>query len=58
VKRQTQPTKDPDLLAAPAALRRATRRAVRIAREKGTPAYGIRGGKLVDLTKLRVTRDG
>lgn len=44
-------SKDPDIIASEAALRRAAKRALRIGLETGTPVYVVEDGKIVDLTK-------
>lgn len=44
-------SKDPDILAADAALRRAARRAREIGRKTGTPVYVLKNGRIVDLTR-------
>jgi len=44
-------SKDPDIIASEKALRRAARRALQIGLETGTPVWGIKRGKIVDLTK-------
>ncbi len=44
-------SKDPDILAADAALRRAARRAWELGRKTGTPVYVLKNGRIVDLTK-------
>lgn len=44
-------SKDPDIIASEAALRRAARRALQIGLETGTPVYVIKNGRIVDLTK-------
>jgi hypothetical protein len=49
--RRPQGSKDPDIIASEAALRRAARRALRIGLETGTPVYVIKKGRIVDLTK-------
>ena len=49
--RKTQRSKDPDILAADAALRRAARRARELGRKTGTPVYVLKNGRIVDLTK-------
>lgn len=52
-------SKDPDIQASIAALRRAARRAKQIALETNTPVYVLKDGRIVDLTKekkRRVTR--
>jgi hypothetical protein len=43
--------KDPDIIGAGNALRRAARRALELGLRTGTPVYVIKGGKIVDLTK-------
>jgi len=49
--RETQRSKDPDILAADAALHRAARRARELGRKTGTPVYVLKNGRIVDLTK-------
>jgi len=49
--RKVRGSKDPDILAADAALRRAARRAREIGRKTGTPVYALKNGRIVDLTK-------
>lgn len=44
-------SKDPDIVASEAALRRAAKRALQIGLETGTPVYVLENGKIVDLTK-------
>ena len=44
-------SRDPDLLAVDAALRRAARRARELGRRTGTPVYVVKRGRLVDLTQ-------
>ena len=44
-------TKDPDILASGAALRRAAKRALREGLETGTPVWVIKNGRMVDLTR-------
>lgn len=51
--RKVQGSKDPDILAAGAALRRAARRALEIGIKTGTPVYVLKRGRIVDLTKER-----
>lgn len=46
-------SKDPDIIASFAALRRAARRALQIGLETGTPVYVLKKGRIVDLTKER-----
>jgi hypothetical protein len=48
--RKAHQSKDPDILAAGAALRRAARRAREIGRKTDTPVYVLRNGRIVDLT--------
>jgi len=48
---QAHQSKDPDILAADVALRRAARRAREIGRKTGTPVYVLKNGRIVDLTK-------
>lgn len=44
-------SKDPDILAVDAALRRAARRARELGRKTNTPVYVLKNGRIVDLTK-------
>ncbi len=44
-------SKDPDVIASEAALRRAAKRALQIGLETDTPVYVLEDGKIVDLTK-------
>lgn len=44
-------SKDPDIIASYAALRRAAKRALQIGLETRTPVYVLEGGKIVDLTR-------
>ncbi|MEN6425405.1 MAG: hypothetical protein ABFE13_08580 [Phycisphaerales bacterium] len=44
-------SRDPDIIASEAALRRAAKRALQIGLETGTPVYVLEDGKIVDLTK-------
>ncbi len=46
-------SRDPDIIASEAALRRAAKRALQIGLETGTPVYVLIDGKIVDLTKRR-----
>ena len=48
MKTKTKP-KDMDLLGSQAALKRAARSALRVARDTGTPCYVIQRGKIVDI---------
>jgi hypothetical protein len=43
------PSKDPDIIASFAALKRSARRAFKLAKETGTPFYVMKKGKIVDL---------
>ena len=43
--------KDPDIIGAGKALRRAARRALELGLRTGTPVWVMKGGKIVDLTK-------
>jgi hypothetical protein len=43
-------SKNPYILAAGAAMRRAARRARELGRKTGTPVYVLRNGRIVDLT--------
>ena len=45
--------KDPDLLGSHAALKRAARSALRLARDTGTPCYVLQRGKSVDIAAPR-----
>jgi len=45
--------KDPDIAGSRAALTRAAKRALALARRTGTPCWVMRAGKLVDLAKRR-----
>lgn len=56
MKRAAHTTKDPDLIASEAALRRAARRALEIGLKTGTPVYVLKRGRIVDLTKERKRR--
>jgi len=49
--RKAHGSKDPDIIASEAALRRAARRALQIGLETGTPVYVLKKGQIVDLTK-------
>ncbi len=49
--RKAQGSKDPDIMAADAALRRAARRARELGRKTGTPVYVLKNGRMIDLTK-------
>jgi hypothetical protein len=44
-------SKDPDIIASFAALRRAARRALQIGLDTGTPVYVLKNGRIVDLTQ-------
>lgn len=44
-------SKDPDILATGAALRRAARRARELGRKTNTPVYVLKNGRIVDLTE-------
>ncbi len=48
--RRVHASKDPDILAADVALRRAARRARELGRKTGTPVYVLKNGQIVDLT--------
>ena len=48
--RQLLRSRDPDILAAGAALRRAARRARDLGRRTDTPVYVLKRGRIVDLT--------
>jgi hypothetical protein len=54
--RNDQRSRDPDILAAEGALRRAARRARELGRRTGTPVYVLKHGRIVDLTKERNRR--
>lgn len=49
--KRSMKSKDPDIIASEAALRRAAKRALQIGLETGTPVYVLIDGKIVDLTK-------
>lgn len=49
--RQLLQSRDPDILAVDAALRRAARRARELGRRTGTPVYVLKRGRIVDLTQ-------
>lgn len=49
-------SRDPDILSAGVALRRAARRAHEIGRKTGTPVYVLKNGRIVDLTRERKRR--
>jgi hypothetical protein len=49
--KKSMTSKDPDIIASEAALRRAAKRALQIGLETGTPVYVLIDGKIVDLTK-------
>ena len=49
-------SKDPDIMAAAKALRRAARRALEIGLSTGTPVYALRAGRIVDLTQEAAPR--
>jgi hypothetical protein len=44
-------SKDPGIIAAEKALRRAARRALQLGLQTGTPVYVIKNGRIVDLTE-------
>jgi hypothetical protein len=48
-------SRDPDILASEAALRRAARRARDLGRRTGTPVYVLKAGRIVDLTQIAKT---
>jgi hypothetical protein len=48
---QTLQSRDPDILAADAALRRAARHAQALGRRTGTPVYVFKNGRIVNLTR-------
>jgi hypothetical protein len=50
MRQSTEPSKDPDILGAGAALRRAAVRARELGRTTNTPVYVLRHGRIVDLT--------
>ncbi len=54
--KRTHGSKDPDIVASEAALRRAAKRALQIGLETGTPVYVLEDGKIVDLTKRQRRR--
>jgi hypothetical protein len=58
MKRKTEGSQDPDILASEAAMRRAAKTALRIGLEKGTPVWVVKDGRLVDLTKEYVLSHG
>jgi len=49
--KKSMKSKDPDIIASEAALRRAAKRALQIGLDTGTPVYVLEEGKIVDLTK-------
>jgi hypothetical protein len=49
-------SKDPDIIASAAALRRAAKEALRIGLETGTPVWVMIDGRIVDLTKRSHSR--
>ena len=51
MKKKSMRSRDPDIIASEAALRRAAKRALQIGLETGTPVYVLEHGKIVDLTK-------
>ena len=51
-------SKDPDIIASEAALRRAAKRALQIGLETGTPVYVMIDGEIVDLTKRQGRKTG
>lgn len=51
--RQLLQSRDPDILASEAALRRAARRARALGRQTGTPVYVLKAGRIVDVTSTR-----
>jgi hypothetical protein len=51
--KESMKSKDPDIIAPYAALRRAAKRALQIGLETGTPVYVLIDGQIVDLTKQR-----
>jgi len=56
--KESMKSKDPDIIASYAALRRAAKRALQIGLETGTPVYVLIDGKIVDLTKQHPQRVG
>ena len=48
---KTTGSKDPDILASGAALRRAARRALQKGLETGTPVWALKEGRMVDLPR-------
>jgi hypothetical protein len=50
MKRGTQPSKDPDILASAVALRRTASRVQERGRRTNTPVYVLEHGRIVDLT--------
>jgi hypothetical protein len=48
---QALQSRDPDILAADAALRRAARQAQALGRRTGAPVYVLKDGRIVDLTR-------
>ncbi|MBP1774976.1 MAG: hypothetical protein H6Q86_982 [candidate division NC10 bacterium] len=56
--RQLLQSRDPDILAAGAALRRAARRARELGRRTDTPVYVLKRGRIVDLTQEGKKRTG
>jgi hypothetical protein len=49
--KKSMASKDPDIIASEAALRRAAKRALQIGLETRTPVYVLIDGQIVDLTK-------
>jgi len=56
--KESMKSKDPDIIASYAALRRAAKRALQIGLETGTPVYVLIDGKIVDLTKQHRRKAG
>lgn len=56
ISRKEHRSKDPDILGAEAALRRAAKKALQIGLETGTPVWVIEDGRMVDLTKVHGNR--
>jgi hypothetical protein len=58
IKKKLMGSRDPDIIASEAALRRAARRALQIGLETGTPVYVLIDGKIVDLTERHRRKAG
>lgn len=56
--KESMKSKDPDIIASDAALRRAAKRALQIGLQTGTPVYVLIDGKIVDLTKQHRRKAG